>query len=203
MKKFLRLAFFVFFVSFFSGVGSTAVIHDLKIEYRSGRYELVSHTYVDAPLEAIFHVLTDYDHFNRISRIYEESGFMEPAADGTPVVYTRMRGCVLFFCKNMTRVERLETREPGFIHTITLPEQSDFRYGVSEWILEPEGSGTNVIYRAVLEPDFWLPPIIGPWALKRRLLEGGAGALDRIESLSQEYSASSQAQGVGTGFVTH
>jgi len=203
MKKFLRLAFFVFCVSFFSGVGSAAVIHDLKIEYRSGRYELVSHTYVDAPLEAIFHVLTDYDHLNRISRIYEESGFMEPAADGTPVVYTRMRGCVLFFCKSITRVERLETREPGFIHTITLPEQSDFRYGVSEWILEPEGSGTNVIYRAVLEPDFWLPPIIGPWALKRRLLEGGVGALDRIESLSQEYSASSQAQGADTGFVTH
>ena len=203
MKKFFRLAFFVFGVSCFFGVGSAAVIHDLKIEYRSGRYELVSHTYMDAPREAIFHVLTDYDHFNRISRVYEESGFMEPASDGTPVVYTRMRGCVLFFCKNMTRVERLETREPGFIHTTTLPEQSDFRYSISEWILEPEGSGTSVIYRAVLEPDFWLPPIIGPWALKRRLLEGGAGALDRIESLSQEHSASSQVQGAGPDFVTH
>lgn len=195
--------FFVFGVSCLSGVGSAAVIHDLKIEYHSGRYELVSHTYVDAPREAIFHVLTDYDHFNRISRIYEESGFMEPASDGTPVVYTRMRGCVLFFCKSITRVERLETREPGFIHTVTLPEQSDFRYSVSEWILEPEGNGTNLIYRAVLEPDFWLPPIIGPWALKKRLLEGGAGAINRIESLSQERSASSQVQGAGPDSVTH
>ena len=203
MKKIFRLVFFVFGVSCLSGVGSAAVIHDLKIEYHSGRYELVSHTYVDAPREAIFHVLTDYDHFNRISRIYEESGFMEPASDGTPVVYTRMRGCVLFFCKNITRVERLETREPGFIHTVTLPEQSDFRYSVSEWILEPEGNGTNLIYRAVLEPDFWLPPIIGPWALKKRLLEGGAGAINRIESLSQERSASSQVQGAGPDSVTH
>ena len=203
MKKIFRLVFFVFGVSCLSGVGSAAVIHDLKIEYHSGRYELVSHTYVDAPREAIFHVLTDYDHFNRISRIYEESGFMEPASDGTPVVYTRMRGCVLFFCKNITRVERLETREPGFIHTVTLPEQSDFRYSVSEWILEPEGNGTNLIYRAVLEPDFWLPPIIGPWALKKRLLEGGTGAINRIESLSQERSASSQVQGAGPDSVTH
>jgi len=203
MKKIFRLVFFVFGVSCLSGVGSAAVIHDLKIEYHSGRYELVSHTYVDAPREAIFHVLTDYDHFNRISRIYEESGFMEPASDGTPVVYTRMRGCVLFFCKSITRVERLETREPGFIHTVTLPEQSDFRYSVSEWILEPEGNGTNLIYRAVLEPDFWLPPIIGPWALKKRLLEGGAGAINRIESLSQERSASSQVQGAGPDSVTH
>ncbi|MEE3197251.1 MAG: SRPBCC family protein [Pseudomonadota bacterium] len=203
MKKIFRLVFFVFGVSCLSGVGSAAVIHDLKIEYHSGRYELVSHTYVDAPREAIFHVLTDYDHFNRISRIYEESGFMEPASDGTPVVYTRMRGCVLFFCKNITRVERLETREPGFIHTVTLPEQSDFRYSVSEWILEPEGNGTNLIYRAVLEPDFWLPPIIGPWVLKKRLLEGGTGAINRIESLSQERSASSQVQGAGPDSVTH
>ena len=203
MKKFFRLAFFILGVFCFFGVGLAAVIHDLKVEYRSGRYELTSHTYVDAPREAIFHVLTDYDRFSRISRVYEESGFMEPAADGTPVIYTRMRGCVLFFCKNMTRVERLETREPGFIHTTTLPEQSDFSYSVSEWILEPEGNGTNLIYRAVLEPDFWLPPIIGPWALKRRLLEGGTGALNRIESLSREHSASSQVQGAGSDFVAH
>ena len=39
------------------------------------------------------------------------------------------------------------------------------------------------------DDDNWLPPIIGPWALKRRLLEGGEGALNRIESLSREHSA--------------
>ena len=175
-------------VCFAGGVACAAVIHSLEIERQAGRYELIAHTYLDAPREAIFHVLTDYDRFGRISGAYKESGFMEPAADGTPVVYTRMEGCVLFFCKSMLRVERLETREPEFIRTITLPEQSDFRYSVSEWTLEPEASGTKVIYRLVMEPDFWLPPVVGPWILKRRLFEGGTRAVNRIEGLALERS---------------
>lgn len=187
MKSILHLTFFACGVSWFANIVFAAVIHNLEIEYRAGRYELIAHTYLDAPREAVFRVLTDYNHFNRISRVYEESGFMEPAADGTLVVYTRVRGCVLFFCKNMTRVERLETQAPSFIRTTTLPEQSDFRYSVSEWILEPEESGTRVIYRLAMEPDFWLPPLIGPWVLKRRLLEGGTRAMNRIEALSLEH----------------
>ena len=66
-----------------------------------------------------------------------------------------MEGCVLFFCKSLRRVELLETREPGFIRTVTLPEQSDFRYAVSQWDLEPRGDGTLLTYHLEMEPDFW------------------------------------------------
>ena len=171
---------------FASAAASAAIIHSLEIERHAGRYELIADTYLDAPREAIFEVLTDYERFGRISGAYKESGFMEPAADGTPVVYTRMEGCVLFFCKSMLRVERLETMAPGYIRTVTLPEQSDFRYSVSEWTLEPEANGTKVIYRLVMEPDFWLPPVVGPWVLERRLFEGGTRAVNRIEVLALE-----------------
>lgn len=172
---------------------SAAILHSVEIEHHRGRYELVSESYLDAPREAIFEVLTDYDRFGRISRSYTEFGYMDPAPDGTTVVHTTMEGCVLFFCKSLRRVELLETREPGFIRTVTLPEHSDFRYAVSQWDLEPKAGGTQLTYRLEMEPDFWIPPLIGPWVLKQRLESGGVRAVNRIERLAREGS------GTGSG----
>jgi hypothetical protein len=67
-----------------------------------------------------------------------------------------------------------------------VPERSDFKYSLSEWAFVPEGTGTRVTYRMEMEPDFWLPPFVGPWFLKRTLLRGAPGAIDQIEALAQQ-----------------
>ncbi len=40
-------------------------------------------------------------------------------------------------------------------------------------------------YVMVMEPDFWVPPIVGPWFLKRTLAVGGERAIIRIERIAQ------------------
>ncbi len=167
-----------------SSLASSATIRTLEVSKHGGRYELVADTFLDAPADAIFAVLIDYDRFDRISSVYKESGFMEPAPDGTPIVYTRMAGCMLFYCMNMRLVSRLEMEEPKYIRATTLPDRSDFTYALAEWLLEPEASGTHLTYRLEMEPDFWVPPIIGPWVLKRTLRRGGGAAVQRIERLA-------------------
>jgi hypothetical protein len=134
-------------------------------------------------------VLTDYgdNGFGRISSAYKESRFLDPAADGTPIVFTRMEGCVLFYCMTLRRTERLETVEPRLIKSVALPEQSNFKYSVSEWLLAPDGTGgTNMVYKLEMEPDFRVPPVIAPWYLKRTLSQGGVRAVLRIERLARE-----------------
>ena len=169
----------------------SATIRTIEVTHDHGVYRLVSDAYIDAPREAIFEVLTDYERFGRISSTNNDYGCMEPAADGVPIIYTTMEGCVLFFCVSMRRVERLETNVPGFIRTDTLPEQSDFKSSVSEWTLTSEAGGTNMTYSLMMEPDFWIPPLIGPWVLKQRLERGGNGAVNRIERLARELAARS------------
>lgn len=166
---------------------SSAVIHSLEVDRHKGRYELVADTHLAAPAEAIYEVLIDYEdgRFGRISSVYKESDYLEPDADGTPLVYTLMEGCVMFFCKSMRRVERLEAERPHLIRTTALPDQSDFKYSRSEWELEAVEGGTNVKYRLVMEPDFWVPPVVGPWVLKRTLMQGGTRAINRIERLAR------------------
>ncbi|HEX6997566.1 MAG TPA: SRPBCC family protein [Gammaproteobacteria bacterium] len=170
---------------------SSATIRDLDVDKHRGRYELVANAFLAASPQSIYEVLTDYEDnaFQRISSVYKESDYLEPAQDGTPIVYTRMEGCLMFYCVSMRRVERLESREPYFIRTVTLPERSDFTHSVSEWILEPVNGGTRMTYRLEMEPDFWVPPVIGPWYLKRTLSSGGTRAVNRIERLARQIDA--------------
>jgi hypothetical protein len=165
----------------------SAVIYDLDVTRHRGRYELVAHTFLDAPARGIFNVLTDYDDdaFGRISGVYEESGYVGADEDGTPLVYTLVRGCMVFFCRDLRRVSRLEVEVPTLIRTTALPARSDFKYSRSEWMLEPTDRGTEVTYRLVMEPDFWVPPFVGPLFLKKRFREGGRRALERIERLAR------------------
>jgi len=165
-----------------------ATIDSLDITRKSGRYDLAADAQLSASPESIYAVLTDYDdnRFGRISSVYKESGYLEPAADGTPIVYTLMEGCLLFYCLSMRRVERLETQAPYRIKSFTLPEQSNFKYATSEWLLERVAGGTKMKYRLEMEPDFWVPPVIGPWYLKRTLAHGGVRAVNRIERLARE-----------------
>jgi hypothetical protein len=161
-----------------------ATIHSLDVTRADERYSLVADTFLAAPADSIFAVLIDYDRMNQISSVYKEFGYLEPDTDGTPIVYTRMEGCALFYCKSMRRVERLEMQAPHYIRTVVLPEQSDFKYAISEWLLEPQADGTKVMYRLEMEPNFWVPPLLGPWFLKRMLLKGGARAVERIEQIA-------------------
>ena len=167
-----------------SWVARAATLDSVVVTYDSGRYGLEAEAFMDAPRESIFAVLVDYERIGRLSSAYKEYGFMEPAADGTPIVFTRLEGCVLIFCRSLRRVERLEGDEPGYIRTVMLPEQSDFSYGLAQWWLVPEATGTRVTYHLEMEPDFWVPPVIGPWILQLRLKRGGEAAVGRIERLA-------------------
>jgi len=165
-----------------------ANLRSVEVSKESGRYHLVADTHLAAPPEAIREVLLSFDNdgYQRISEIYKESGYLPPDSDGTPIVYTRVEGCLLFFCRSLRRVERLEVATPNLIRTAALPDRSDFKYAVSEWHLDPEGDGTRLTYWMDLEPSFWLPPFVGPWFLKRTLLHGAPQAVDKIEELAQE-----------------
>ena len=175
-----------------AAAASTATIESIDVDRQGETYSLHAETVLDASPAAIFAVLLDYERFGRISRVYKEYGYLDPAPDGTPIVLTRMEGCLMFYCKSMKRVERLETKEPGHIRTVTLPEQSDFKRSVSEWFLVQDTLGTRMIYTLEMVPDFWVPPVIGPWYLKRTLKQGGGAAIDRIERLAQDVEEAGQ-----------
>jgi hypothetical protein len=57
---------------------------------------------------------------------------------------------------------------------------------MAEWTFAAEGGGTHLTYQMEMEPNFWLPPFVGPWFLKRTLLRGAPAAIEQIENLAQQ-----------------
>jgi len=171
-----------------AALAAAATIDDLDVKRDRGRYSLAVNARLEATPESIYAVLTDFDDnaYSRLSGAYKESRYLEPAADGTPVVYTRMEGCALWHCMSLERTERLETNAPYWIKSTVLPEGSNFKHSISEWMLERDGDGTTMIYTLDMEPDFSVPPIIGPWYLRRTLSQHGARAVTRIARLARE-----------------
>lgn len=169
--------------------GSAAEVRSFAMEHEDRRYHVVSETFIDAPVSAVFDVLSDYERYDRISSIFQESRYLERNPDGSGIVYTRARGCIAFFCTTIERVERLELVADAEIIATVIPEQSDTRYSRARWRFEERDGGTLLRYELEMEPDFWVPPLIGPMLIKRALRQGGERAAERVERLARAADA--------------
>lgn len=149
------------------------------------RYHLNSETYFDVSRTALYEVLTDFKKFEQFTSAIVESRNTGPDEYGRPGFYTRMEGCVLLFCKSFIRIGYLLLSPKVQIVAITNPEESDFKFSRERWLLLDEGDGTLLIYDFEMEPDFWVPPIIGSFMIQRALRAGAERAVNRIEKLAQ------------------
>ncbi len=149
------------------------------------RYILRSESYIEAPPQLVFDMLMDYENFYRISGGIKETRFLAPDIDGTLRAYSRVESCVLFFCRSVEKVERVTVVSPREILLEAIPEESDFRYNHSRWLIHPEGSGTRLGFEMDMEPDFWIPPLIGPWAIKKKLESSAMTMARRVEEMAR------------------
>jgi len=149
-----------------------------------GRYRLVSEIRLDAPADGVFEVLSDYEGFPRLSSVFEEGRVLEPVENGRGLVYLRMKGCVLFFCRQVELVESLQVDPPREITAVIDPSRSDLDFGRATWTVIPEDNGCRVQYELEMDPDFWIPPLIGPLVVEAALRSRGLRAARRIEALA-------------------
>jgi hypothetical protein len=162
-----------------------ADLRDVTVERDEKRYRLVSETRFDVSATDLYKVLIDYDLFTEFSSVFVESRNVKAGSNGKPRYYTKMEGCVLFFCKSFERVGELTLTPETEIVALADPGKSDFDYSREHWTLRTDGEGTVLLYEFELEPSFWVPPVLGPFVMKRVLKAGGADAVDRIEAIAQ------------------
>lgn len=170
---------------FVSAAAGSADLRDIDVELEEKRYHLRSEAWFDASEEQLYQVLTDYELFKKFTSAFVESSNIEPDEYGRPGFHTRMEGCVLWWCKSLIRAGYLMLTPNSLIVAITDPEASNFKYSLETWELKKDGDGTLMIYNFHMEPDFFVPPVLGPFMIKRSLKSGGVDAIDRIEALAQ------------------
>lgn len=160
-------------------------IETLDVLHDDGRYTVNFSVQLAAPPEKVRALSTDFEHLAQLSDLVAESRVLAVNGNVTRLKLV-LRACVLFFCKSVRRVEDVVAEANGDISTRALPAQSDFRSATERWRIQMEGNGTRFVYHAELEPDFFIPPFIGPFIMRRvleRELRESAVRFERLAGL--------------------
>jgi len=147
------------------------------------RYTLSLTARIDAPIDTVYQSITDFDNLAAINPAIEESQLLAMPDVDTRRVRSVIMVCILVFCKRVTQVQDVRLVDGYAIEAVILPEDSDFRSGFSRWQLTPGGASTELLFTNAFEPDFWIPPVIGAWLIKRKLVREVAETAIYIEGV--------------------
>jgi hypothetical protein len=142
-------------------------VYVASADHQRGIYRVEVDALVSAPEPQVRRLLTDYRHLGRINPAIEHSQILLHRGPGDYRVRTVTLACVWFYCKRVHQVQDVLEASDGSVTATVLPRHSDFRSGTARLDLAPVAGGTRVQIRASVEPDFWIPPLIGPWLIQR------------------------------------
>ncbi len=154
-------------VTFVAGAGE---IIESSVSLDADIYSVDVLVRIEAPLEVVYNAITDYDHLTEINSSIEESYIVEKQGADRHRVYTRIKLCVLFFCKQIRQVQDIVENGNTQVKATLLPELSDFEAGSASWDLVVADDATFMQFNAAVDPSFWVPPLIGTWLFEREIV---------------------------------
>jgi hypothetical protein len=142
-----------------------------SVTHADRRYEVAITARIDAPSDVVYRAITDYANLAAINPDIEVSEFLGTTVAGVATVRTVIYVCILVFCKRVEQVQRVTQPDAVSVDAVIIPEGSDFRSGFARWRLSsPTPATTELQFTDTFEPDFWVPPVIGPWLIQRKLV---------------------------------
>lgn len=143
---------------------------DVEVQREAGNIYHFSMRFVaNAVPNSVFAIITNYDQLSELNPLIKSSRLLPSNSPDIDRVELITEGCMLFFCKKVRRVEDVSIDENLNITTVVVPSMSDFKSGNTRWTFTPDGDKTIVHYTASMQPSFWLPPFVGPYALKKQI----------------------------------
>lgn len=171
---------FIFAAPVFSG----EVIHS-HVSHKEGVYKASIEMQIKAPVDKVYALLTDFNYLSRLSDNITDSELVE---EDPPeyTVHVETHNCVLFFCKDLKQTQEVLEFDNGYISVEDIKDKSDFVFANTLWHIRAFEEGTRVNFRTEMEPDFWLPPILGPWLFKNKMIEETQIMIERLEQLATD-----------------
>jgi Polyketide cyclase / dehydrase and lipid transport len=161
-----------------------ADIQRLEATHDDDRYKLTFEVVLNAERDKVWNIMTDYDRLTRVSKIIVESRVLKKENENRHRVSVTLHACVLIFCKTMNKVVDILARPRDDIVVTGVPALSDFRYSVEHWQVSAENANTRLHYTAEMIPDFYVPPLIGPWMVKYFLKKEITATAIQVEALA-------------------
>ena len=151
------------------------------------------------PPAAAFAALQDYTAMPRFNPDLRRVRVEPTARPGRVRLFVTVHACVLIFCKTLHQ-EQIVTATPepqgGRMSARLVPQGGDFRSGQASWWVHPcatVNAPSCLQIRIALQPAFWVPPLIGPWILQRKLYREARRSSRGIEQIAAVLAAHTSA----------
>lgn len=157
-----------------------ADLQSVEFEQKEERYIARIKVRLAAPAAEAFRVMQDFEHLPRLNPSVLEAEVLE-LMPGLTRLQTKVRMCVLLVCRDIRQVQDMRTFGVAEMNARVHPESSDLAYGYAYWRFDDCAGETCLLFRAEIDPKFWVPPLVGPWAIKRVLRQEALVTSEGIE----------------------
>ena len=158
---------------------------DADVTEENGIFYIKFSAVIEAHPDYIRYVLNDSAHIYRLSPSIIESEVLPASRTGDRQVRTRLLNCTKVFCKEIERVDLVRMLPSGDFQAEIVPSLSEFKSGKATWKIIPMDDYSYVTYEAFLEPDFFIPPMLGTQMVIQILRDEFTTTFIRIEKIAR------------------
>lgn len=160
-------------------------IKTATVQSEYGIYSISFEAKLAASQADVFRIVTDYNRLSRLNDMIEVSSLLTQPGHLPAKRQIIMHTCILFYCRQITLVETVNEYNMDTILAMIVPAESDFEFGDSHWQVISLGlHSTQLSLSSKLRPKFWVPPVIGPWLIKKKMIRELSVMVDRLELLA-------------------
>lgn len=161
-----------------------AAVRAVDVSEEDGRYVASFDAVINAPMDKALPLMLTPGRWPQLSPLIVDAKVLEKGDDGPRKVSITFYDCIFIFCKTIHKTEDITILADGHIESLAIPEQSDFIYAREDWHIFAEDGRTHIRYKTEMVPDFFVPPLIGPYFIKSHLRSHLIGIADNLEKIA-------------------
>ena len=160
-------------------------LEELSVTELDGEFRLRILSVVDAHVDYVYEVITDYEHAYRINPSITKVEILPSNREEVVRVRNLSEHWIGPFRYEIDWVGDITEDENGSIKVNTIPELSSFESGYATWELQSQGDRTLVYYKSRMNPDFFVPPLIGTPIVISHIKRVTLDTFNRIECFAK------------------
>ena len=172
---------------------TAAEVERVEVTHKDGVYTVDFRVRLQAPRAHVTHYMDHPALWPQLSDVLLSISKVQPEETAHGLEHSsydlRFETCVLLICRTIKKREYILVNAPGDVRTVALAKHSDFRSAQEHWRAHPgdERHGDTVVsFRSTLEPDFFIPPLFGPWLAKRAIRNELIESSQTLERLAKQ-----------------
>lgn len=173
-------------LSLLPGASLCAEVNYVEVSQKKGVYHMHIIMTVNADTDSIKRIITDYENLTLTNPYIKESELINISEDERTTVSMLTKICIFLICYNIRHVQTFHPVNNGVLYSRIIPGMSDFKSGWLRWEIKEKDSNrispvTQIIFDTEITPDFFIPPIIGPYQMKKKMFEIAKDTINNLE----------------------